>query len=158
MFKKLAVWLYLRSVSKKEDIDFFLNTRYDREKNIFINPCERLSIKQVLAIIESVDQEIIKSYLLGLKISREHVIKEKIAILYIINELGNLHSIPKRFEFEEAMSIFSNKLFEIMKEEMLFYFQKLEKQGLIKNMYNCHLESVKDAILQAIYNKQFPYM
>lgn len=160
MFKKLSEllgWFYLRSISKKEDWEIFWLTRYDKENNRFITPYHWLPGKQIDAVLKIIDREIVKSYQFGLKISREHMLKEKAVALAILDKMGYPGTVPERFKFEQARKMFSEAMSEIMKEELAFYFEKLGEEGRVRNMYNCHLESVRSAILHAVYHKELPY-
>ncbi len=143
MFKKISEkisellgWLYLSSISKKEDWEIFWSTRYDKDSNRFITPYHRLTGKQIDAVLKIIDREIVKSYQFGLKISRDHMLKEKAVALTILDKMGNLGAIPDRFEFEEAIKIFSEAMSEMMKEELAFYFEKLSKENRVRSMYN----------------------
>jgi hypothetical protein len=149
MFKKLADWIYLKNVSRKKDFYSIVYSGYQYT---------RLLDEQARAILEIIDKEIMKSFEFGLKLSREHVLKEKVVFLYILNEMGSLRLIPKRWEFEEAMKIFGEFMYKAMKDEVDFYFEKLnKKKRATRTMYNCHLEEARSSIFRAIYNHQIPF-
>ncbi len=166
MFKEIGRWFYMRSVSKRNDDEIIHGLGITRRDDKHINSYDdlhevmaytRLFGKQIDAILKMIDEEIAKSYQFGLKISREHVLKEKVMVLSILDRMGNLDSIPKRLEFAEAVEMFSEAMWGIMKEETAFYFEKLSRERRVRNMYNCHLEAVRNAILFAIYQKNLPY-
>jgi len=159
VFKKRHSLIYLKLVSKKKDLDgLYYGFGYDKKTNLFTCSFNQLFSKQIEFISELIDQELIKTYNFGLKLSREHVLKEKIAILTILNKMGNLCSIPEKFEWDEAWKIFSEILSVTMEKEKEFYFKKLsKKKNTVRAMYNCHLESVVAVVLRAIYGKEIPF-
>jgi hypothetical protein len=152
MFDKLKAKLWLRSVSRKEDLGLF----WDSSSLVL----ERLLGKQIEAILNIIDDELIKSFGFGLKISREHVLKEKVAVLKVLNSLGSLHMMPRRFNYEEARELFLKSIYDIMEDENKFYFEKLEKKSGVKTRYNCHIEAVTFSVLNSIYNPngKIPYI
>lgn len=161
MIKDVGAYFYIRDVSRRDDTEIIVGgTRFDKETNSFVHPCDRLSLKEIEAMLKIVDEELIRSYHFGLKISREHVLREKTAILFLLNEMGNLYAIPKRFEFEEVISLFSRGLRVLLSEELFFYFEKLKKiseankkKNIVRSMYNLHLLSVYVAIFRSIYGE-----
>lgn len=160
MFKKLSEllgWFYLHSISKADDWEMFWLTGYSKDDNRFITPYQRLSGRQIDAVLKIIDREIVKSYQFGLKIIREHMLREKAVALAILNEMGDLDTVPDRFKFEKLRKVFLEAMSEMMKKELEFYFEKLGRENRVRNMYNCHLEAVRNAILRAIYNKELPY-
>jgi hypothetical protein len=148
MFKKVASLIYLKNVSRSKDIELFLiGYKFDK-----------MFSDQIKAILKIIDSELIRSFNFGLKISREHVLKEKTTFLFILNEMGNLHLIPKRWEFEEAIKIFGEFMYKALEGEVGFYFKKLsDKKGATRTMYNCHLEAATASVFRAIYNHQIPF-
>ncbi len=142
----ISAWLYLKKVSRSKDKDDF-----------WAAPYHRLMVEQIMAILDIIDEELVRSFHYGLKISRDHVVKEKAAALSILNGMGELRLIPKRCDFDNVMRIFSELLGELMKNESEFYFQKLSKEGKVRTMYTCHLEAVRARILNAIYSGQLPF-
>ena len=151
----------MRNVSRRDDTEIIVgSTRLNKETNLLTHPCNRLFLKEIEAVLKIVDEELVKSYHFGLKISRDHVLKEKAVILFILNEMGNLYAIPKRFEFEEAMILFSQAMHASLGENLSFYFEKFKKisktnkkkKNIVRSMYNCHLESARCEILRSIYD------
>jgi len=151
MFNLMAR-LWLMSISRKKDIELFWSSSS--------LPLTHLFGDQIIAILKIIDAELIKSFNFGLKISRDHVIKEKMAILIILNNLGNLGTITRRFSFEEARKIFSELVYHALEDKTKLYFEKLKRKGKVRSQYNCHIESVISAILQSIYNAngKIPYV
>jgi len=163
MPNRLSAWFYLHSVSTKKDREeFWAPANHYEEKNLsitlLVTPLYRLFGRQIEAILDIIDQEIVKSFRqTGLKISHEHVLKEKWTILALINELGNPITIPDNLSEQETVDLFSKTISETMKDEKAFYFEELGKKRQTQNSYNDHLESVRNAVLEAIYDKKLPY-
>jgi hypothetical protein len=151
MLEKLKSKLYLGSVSKKEDENLFWAS-----ENCNL---ERLLGEQIIAILKIIDEELLISYKFGLKLQRDHVLKEKAALLSILNKFGSLALIPRRLTFEEAKKCMFDALYLIMKEEVEFYFNQVRKGG-VKTAYNCHIESIASTLLHSIYNPtgKIPYI
>ncbi len=146
MIKRILAKIYLLQVSKKKDVE-----------SLWLAVYEYLFGDQITAILKIIDAEAVKSFHFGLKISHDHLFKEKAAVLAILNRMGNLDQIPKKAGYEEVYKIFSGALRKVMETEALFYFNRLAATGKVKTMYNCHLESVVCAVLRAIYDGEIPY-
>ena len=151
MFKKLRSELWLASVSRREDVEMFWSSGS--------LPLERLAGDQIIAILKIVDTELLVSFGFGLKISRNDVIKEKAAVLKILNSIGGLGTMPDRFAFETSKAFVLECLYQVMADETKSYFKKAKKDE-VKNKYNCHIEAVVVSILQSIYNPdgKIPYV
>lgn len=149
MLENIKAKIWLRSVSKADDLNVFWEL-----------PLKFLFGEQLKAICAIVDEELVKSYHFGLKITREHVLKEKTIILNILNSMGNLCSIEERFSFEEARSFFMKNLYHFLTEESKFYFNKMKELNEVGTKYNCHLEAVAASLLNSIFNKdgKIPYV
>ena len=138
---------YIMAISKEDDIDAIWNGGFNY-----------LFSKQIFNILEMIDNEVVRSYCdFGLQISRDHLVKEKIALLTILNRAGNIANIPKLTKYEEAWGIVSGYMHEAMETESKFYFDKLKADGKMPTAYNCHLESVMSVILNTIYNDKMPF-
>jgi hypothetical protein len=151
MFKKLRAELWLASVSRREDLEMFWSSGH--------LPLERLLGDQIIAILKIIDTELLVSFGFGLKISRKDVVKEKMAVLKILNSIGSLGTIADRFTFETSRNFVLECLYQAMADEAEYYFKKAKK-GEVKNKYNCHLEAVVASILHSIYNPdgRIPYV
>ena len=135
MFKKIKEWLYLRSVIKQdEDEDLFVwNSRGSIKDRKIDLGYRRFVAKQIIEILKIIDGEIVRSYRLGLKLSREHVIKEKAASLGILHEMGHLLWIIDNVKPEDAHERFSGLINELMKlYNLLVYInpKELKKKGM----------------------------
>jgi hypothetical protein len=149
MFKKLKAKLWLLSVSKKEDVQLF-----------WCSSLNRLLGDQIVAILKIIDEELVKSFDFGLKLSHEHVLKEKTAVLATLNSMGNLCNIKRDFSLEAARAIFLNSIYQMLEAENKFYFEESKKKGGVNTMYNCHLEAVTASIFNEIYSPsgKIPYV
>jgi hypothetical protein len=112
---------------------------------------------QILAILKIIDAEVIRSFHFGLRLSHDDLFKEKIVTLSILNKMNGLLYIRVNMEFEDARRFFSELLCALLEKELRFYFEEADKASKTRNMYNCHLESVATAIMQAIYNRKILY-
>lgn len=153
MLKNLSSLVYLKYVIRRKDLDFF-----------WALPLPRLTGDQIYAILKIVDAEVAKSFCSGLIITRQHVLKEKTAVLAALNVMGNLNLIPKEFErygdrsFEAALGVLSRAVLHVMRDEIKFYFEKLsKKRTATRTMYNIHLETMCNSVMHAIYNGALPY-
>lgn len=146
MLKEILAKIYLLQVSKKKDAELLWLATY-----------QYLCGDQIIAILKIIDAEVVKSFHFGLKLSHDHLFKEKAAVLCILNQMGNLDQIPEKADYEEVYKIFSKALRKVMEDEALFYFNQLAALGKGRTMYNCHLESVVYAVLRAIYDGEIPY-
>jgi hypothetical protein len=144
MLDKLMAKLWLMSVSKKKDVKLFWSP----------SPLQftHFTKDQVIAIFKIVDEKLVESFNFGLKISRNHVIKEKTAILTILNVMGSIQTITRLFNFEEARRFFLKSIYQILGDETKFYFEKWKEKNGVKNKYNCHIEAAAFSVLQSIYN------
>ncbi len=144
--KNIFARAYLKSVSPEKDKRLFWEENYPH-----------LLGEQIFAILRIIDKEVFKSYEFGLELSHEHLLKEKAAVFCILNKMGDLLSIPKKFEWEEAWKNFTELFLALLQEEIKFYFEKYKNTNKVKNMYNRHLETVAVAVLRAVYDRGLPY-
>lgn len=150
LYKRLSRFIYIKKVSKARDLHDIDDTLFFGNSST-TNRCA-LAFKEIAWVQSMVDQAVLKSFGFGLKIDREHVIKEKMTLLCLLNSAGRLIDIPKNYEFHEIMGIFSEAISEEMENEMTLYHQRLGgKKNAVRNMYACHLEDIRTNILREIY-------
>jgi len=144
MLNKFWAKLWLMSVSKKKDVDFFWSSESVSLPHLLGD--------QIIAILKIIDNELITSFGFGLKITRIHVLKEKIVILKILNSFGGIMAMKKQLSFEEASSVVLESAYKMLENENRFYFEKFKNEGGTKTRYNCHLQAVISSVLLSIYN------
>jgi len=109
MLKEILAKIYLLQVSKKKDAELLWLATY-----------QYLCGDQIIAILKIIDAEVVKSFHFGLKLSHDHLFKEKAAVLCILNQMGNLDQIPEKADYEEVYKIFSKALRKVMEEKPYF--------------------------------------
>lgn len=152
MFNNYRAKLWLKSVSKKSDIDLFWSSGS--------LSLPHLLGKQIIAILEIIDAELITSFGFGLRVLRVHVLKEKTVILVVLNTTGGIEAMKRQFSFDEAKNTIFDLTYKMLEEENHFYFEKFQKEGEVKTKYNCHLEAVILSVLRSIYDAdgRIPYV
>lgn len=139
------------------DLLRFLKPRED-EVEKFLGGFHRLSQRQIERIIGIINEEVKRSEETGFRINEDHILKEKVAVLTILDEAGGVWSI-KKVGFDEARKRFSERLYTIMEGEMEYYFEKIKSnRGTDSNLaYNCHLDALTGHILNIIFNGELDF-
>lgn len=127
------------------------------EHETYLNNFHHLSEKQIEYVIEVINEEIEKSAKFGLKLLPDDILKEKIALISIFDDIGqglNKHGPAySDGEYAETIKIINGNMKKIMQKEIAYYFDTTPP-GETRNRYNCHLESVASRLAKDFMDKK----
>lgn len=116
-------------------------------------PLPQLPFSQMREFVRFILEEVKKSRKFGLIIEYEHIEKEELFFLSAIGALGGPAAMLRVVTYEKAQELISVDMWKHFRKELLYYFKLSNMEGrTVKNMYNCHLQCVRDRILHEIYN------
>ena len=124
----------------------------------FESPLPFLPFQHIQELVRLVIDEARKSRKFGLYLSKEHLEKEELFFLAIINRMWGVWHIRKIIHPEDVRRLISDLMWEHFKEEISYYFLLAQQQKeAVLNKYNCHLECVRERLIREIYtpNKKF---
>ena len=127
------------------------------EHEAYLNDFHHLSEKQIKYVLEAINEEIEKSAKFGLKLRPEDILKEKVALLAIFDDIGQgLNKYGPAYsdgEYAETIITINRNVKKILKEELDYYFD-MTPAGETPNRYNCHLESVTARLAKDFMDKK----
>ena len=125
----------------------------EKEEDKFLGGLNHLSQKEIRGILKIIIDQTKENRKYDLFISSELLEKEETFFLEMLNKLGGILNIKSKYKFEDVFQIIgkcSDIFFEKELEEFHEKFSQITSGA--KTRYNVHLEIIREAILNAIYN------
>lgn len=132
----------------------------EKEANrFFTSSLHHLLFDHIKEIVRIVVDEVRASRKFDLYIEKEHLEKEELFFLTVVDGLGGIWHMQRVVPFDDAQRRISELMWNHFEPELRHYFELAKRRNeSVRNKYNCHLESVRNGLLREIYqasNKAF---
>jgi hypothetical protein len=133
------------------------DTRYDVAEHAHdadVSHSRKLTLEERRAVVACVGNEIEKSRSFGLFVERRHFVREILFFTYILDSLGGLAGMRERYAPEIFQRLVTQSISEYFADECRYYWDRCNAENPpgVRNKFNCHLDSVRNAIFSNIYN------